>query len=73
MERINRMAMHEMVYAALAAAGRKLYEVLRARGEAHGRAAAARQLQGLSDHLLRDIGLHRSQIERAVRGERLWY
>lgn len=73
MERVSRMEMHEMVYAALAAAGRRLYALLQARGEARGRAAAARQLQGLSDHLLRDIGLHRSQIERAVRGERLWY
>ena len=73
MERINRMAVHEAAYAALAAAGRRLYEVLRARGEARGRAVAARELQGLSDHLLRDIGLHRSQIESAVRGERSWY
>ena len=46
----------------------KVRDALRAYGEARGRAAAAtRELEHLSDHMLRDIGLHRSQIDAGSR------
>ena len=35
---------------------------------AHQRRAAIRQLEGLDDHMLRDIGVHRRQIRLAVKG-----
>ena len=34
------------------------------------RRRARRVLQSMDAHMLRDIGLHRSQIEAAVRGDR---
>lgn len=63
----------EALAAALAAAGAKARAWLEAYSAARGRAVAARQLRHMSDHLLRDIGLHRSDIEDAVRGARSWY
>jgi uncharacterized protein YjiS (DUF1127 family) len=53
----------------LAAAYEKVRDAILAYGEARGRAAVARQLQHLSDHTLRDIGLHRSQIDALMRGD----
>jgi uncharacterized protein YjiS (DUF1127 family) len=58
--------------AALAAARDKARAWLEAYAQARARAVVARELHRMSDHLLRDIGLHRSQIETAVRGERPW-
>lgn len=63
----------EVVAVMLAAAYEKARGALRAYGEARARAAAATgELEHLSDHVLRDIGLHRSQLDRAARGERSW-
>jgi len=62
----------EVVAVMLAAAYEKSREVLRAWAEARRRAAAVRQLERLSDHMLRDIGLHRSQIGAALREQRPW-
>ena len=62
----------EVVAAMLAAAYEKSREVLRAWAEARRRAAAVRQLERLSDPMLRDIGLHRSQIGAALREQRPW-
>jgi len=62
----------EVVAVMLAAAYEKSREVLRAWAEARRRAAAVRQLERLSDHMLRDIGLHRSQIDAALREQRPW-
>jgi uncharacterized protein YjiS (DUF1127 family) len=48
-------------------------DALRAYGEARARAAAATgELQYLSDHVLRDIGLHRSQIRAYLRNGLWW-
>jgi len=55
----------------IAASGRRIGALFLDYAEARGRAAAVRQLQQLSDHTLRDIGLHRSQIRSAVYGDRL--
>jgi len=62
----------EVVAVMLAAAYEKSRAVLRAWAEARRRAAAVRQLERLSDHMLRDIGLHRSQIGAALREQRPW-
>jgi len=63
----------EVVAVMLSAAYDKARDALRAYGEARARAAAAAgELQHLSDHVLRDIGLHRSQLRPAARGERPW-
>ncbi len=62
MERIGRYSMFEVLWAMASAAAAKVYGAL----QAH---AAARELQRLSDHTLRDIGLHRSQIDAIVRGD----
>lgn len=59
--------------AALAAARDKARAWLDAYSQARGRALVAGELHRLSDHMLRDIGLHRSQIEHAVRGEQPWH
>lgn len=59
--------------AALAAAGARARAWLEAYTAARARSVVARELHHMSDHMLRDIGLHRSQIESAVRGERSWY
>jgi uncharacterized protein YjiS (DUF1127 family) len=64
--------MLEVLWAMAEAAAAKVYGVLLAYGEARSRAAAARELEQLSDHVLRDIGLHRSQIGAAVRQQRPW-
>lgn len=69
MERIGRYSMFEVLWAMASAAAAKLYGALQAHAAARGRAAAARELQRLSDHTLRDIGLNRSQIDAFVRGD----
>jgi len=56
----------------LAAAYERTRDFLRAWAEARRHAAAVRQLERLSDHMLRDIGLHRSQIRTAIREPRPW-
>ena len=61
--------MFEVLSAMASAAAGKVYGALQAYAAARGRAAAARELQRLSDHTLRDIGLHRSQIDAMVRGD----
>jgi len=69
MERIGRYSMFEVLSAMASAAAGKVYGALQAYAAARGRAAAARELQRLSDHTLRDIGLHRSQIDAIVHGD----
>lgn len=62
----------QVVAVMLAAAWEKAREAARLYAEARRRGAAARELERLSDHTLRDIGLHRSQIGAAVREQRPW-
>jgi uncharacterized protein YjiS (DUF1127 family) len=62
----------EVVAVMLAAAWEKAREAARVYAEARRRGAAARELERLSDHMLRDIGLHRSQIGAALREQRPW-
>ncbi|HET9736271.1 MAG TPA: DUF1127 domain-containing protein [Burkholderiales bacterium] len=62
----------EIVAVMLAAAWEKAREAMRLYAEARRRGAAARELERLSDHMLRDIGLHRSQIGAALREQRPW-
>ena len=62
----------EVVAVMLAAAWEKAREAARVYAEARRHGAAARELERLSDHVLRDIGLHRSQIGLAVREQRPW-
>lgn len=45
-----------------------LRRLARALGRWHAHAAAARQLNAMDDHLLRDIGIRREQIPAAVAG-----
>jgi len=72
MERVSGYSILEVLWAMAAAAAERVLAVLRALGEARGRAGAARELERLSDHMLRDIGLHRSQIGAALREQRPW-
>lgn len=72
MERVSGYSMLEVLWAMASAAAAKVYAALRAAAEARGRAAAARELERLSDYTLRDIGLHRSQIGAALRDQRPW-
>jgi uncharacterized protein YjiS (DUF1127 family) len=72
MEQARGYAILEVLWAMVAAAAARVYAALRAATEARGRAAAARELERLSDHTLRDIGLHRSQIGVALREQRPW-
>lgn len=53
--------------AALASTLSAACETVAAWAEARGKAATRRELHGLSDHTLRDIGLHRSQIDGLFR------
>ena len=53
--------------AALAGALSAACETVAAWAEASGKAATRRELHNLSDHALRDIGLHRSQIDALYR------
>ena len=69
MERVSRYSMIEVLWAMASATAARVHAILRVYAEARGRQAAARELQRLSDHTLRDIGLHRSQIEAIVRGD----
>lgn len=62
----------EVVAVMLAAAWEKARGAARVYAEARRRGAAARELERLSDHMLRDIGLHRSQIGAALREQRPW-
>jgi uncharacterized protein YjiS (DUF1127 family) len=69
MERVSGYSMIEVLWAMASAAAATVYGALQAYGEARGREAAARELRRLSDHTLRDIGLHRSQIDALVHGD----
>ena len=69
MERIGRYSIFEVLSAMASAAAARVYRALQAHAAARGRAAAVRELQRLSDHTLRDIGLHRSQIDTIVHGD----
>jgi len=69
MERVSGDSPIEVLWAMASAAAAKVHAVLQVYAEARGRRAAARELQRLSDHTLRDIGLHRSQIDALVRGD----
>jgi len=62
----------EILAAMIAAAWDKARQAARLYAEARRRGAAARELARLSDHVLRDIGLHRSQIGTALREQRPW-
>jgi uncharacterized protein YjiS (DUF1127 family) len=62
----------EVLAVMLTAAYEKARDALRAYVEARA-AATTGELQHLSDHVLRDIGLHRSQLDPAARGERPWW
>ncbi|MGQ0510258.1 MAG: DUF1127 domain-containing protein [Betaproteobacteria bacterium] len=53
--------------AALAGALSSACDTVAAWAQARGKAATRRELHGLSDHTLRDIGLHRSQIDGLFR------
>ena len=61
MQRVLAISFVDTLGAMLAAAASRAWQVLQAYSEARGRAAAERQLQHLSDHLLRDIGLYRGE------------
>jgi len=69
MERVSGYSMIEVLWALASTAAARVRVVLRTYAEERGRRAAARELQRLSDHTLRDIGLHRSQIEAIARGD----
>jgi uncharacterized protein YjiS (DUF1127 family) len=60
----------EVVAAMLQAAYQGVRDAFAAYREARSRAIAARELERLSDHILRDIGLHRSQIHAGLLGRR---
>ena len=62
----------EVVAVMAIAAWHKLSDVAVAYAKERGRRAAATELERLSDHTLRDIGLHRSQIGAALREPRPW-
>lgn len=62
----------EILAAMIATAWDKARQAARLYAEARRRGAAARELARLSDHVLRDIGLHRSQIGTALREQRPW-
>jgi len=61
--------MIEVLRAMASAAAARVRAILRVYAEERARRAAAQELQRLSDHTLRDIGLHRSQIDAIVRGD----
>lgn len=64
MQRVLSYPLVEAIWAMLAAAAGRAWQVLLAYSEARGRAAAERELEHLSDHLLRDIGLYRGEPRR---------
>jgi len=64
MQRVLSQSFLEVLWAALAAAASRVWQVLLAYSEARGRAASERELQRLSDHLLRDIGLYNGEYRR---------
>jgi uncharacterized protein YjiS (DUF1127 family) len=72
MERVSGYSILEVLWAMASAAAARVYAALRVAAEARGRAAAARELERLSDHMLRDIGLQRSQLRAYVR-KGLWW
>lgn len=72
MERVSGYSMLEVLWTMVTAAAARVSAALRAYAETRGHAAAARELERLSDHMLRDIGLHRSQIRAYVR-RGLWW
>jgi len=69
MERVSGYSMIEVLWAMASAAAARVHAILRAYAEERARRAVAHELQRLSDHTLRDIGLHRSQIDAIVRGD----
>ena len=64
-ERISYTAADAIV-AGLAAAWIRVRDAFRAYVEVRSRESAIRELERLSDHTLRDIGLHRGEIRDAV-------
>jgi uncharacterized protein YjiS (DUF1127 family) len=72
MERVSGYSILEVLWAMASAAAARVYAALRVAAEARGRAAAARELERLSDHMLRDIGLQRSQLRAYVRKGHWW-
>ncbi len=69
MERVGRYSIVEEILAMASAAAARVHALLQAYAEARARGVATRDLQRLSDHMLRDIGLHRGQIDASVRGD----
>ena len=72
MERVNGYSMLEVLWTMVTAAAAKVSAALRAYAETRAREAVVRELERLNDHMLRDIGLHRSQIRAYVR-KGLWW
>jgi uncharacterized protein YjiS (DUF1127 family) len=62
MQRVLSYSFLDTLGAMLAAAASRVWQVLQAYSEARGRAVAERELQRMSDHLLRDIGMRRSDF-----------
>jgi uncharacterized protein YjiS (DUF1127 family) len=62
----------EVLATMLAAAWETLRDAYATYATYRARAVAARDLGYLSDHLLRDIGLHRGQVGTALREDRPW-
>ena len=62
MQRALAYSFVEVLLALFAAATSRVWHALQAYGEARARAAAQRDLQFMSDHLLRDIGMQRSDL-----------
>lgn len=56
----------DAIGAGLAAAWTRVRNAFRAYAEVRSREYAIRELERLSDHTLRDIGLHRGEIRDAV-------
>jgi uncharacterized protein YjiS (DUF1127 family) len=69
MERVSGVSVIEVLWAMASAAAARVHGTFRAYADAREREIATRELQRLSDPMLRDIGLHRSQIDALVRGD----
>ena len=70
MERIGRhpgFMVVEAVFALASAAARGIWSVLVRIADAHRKAQMRRELERLSDHMLKDIGLSRGQINGLFR------
>jgi uncharacterized protein YjiS (DUF1127 family) len=64
MQRVLAISFVDTLGTMLAAAASRVWQVLQAYSEARGRAAAQRELEHLSDHMLRDIGLYHGEYRR---------